>query len=110
MTKVPLLITVARVGDLGPGEMMRVVARGEPILLANVDGQYYAAVDECTHELTPLSEGWLEDHEVECPRHGARFDLITGAVRAFPATEPLQTYPVVVENDEIKVQLHETGG
>ncbi|MFW6175122.1 MAG: Rieske (2Fe-2S) protein [Chloroflexota bacterium] len=94
---------VASLSDVPPGEMLPVEAQGESILLANVEGQLFAVSETCTHEEGPLSEGYLEDHEVECPWHGATFDLQTGEVTGPPAMENLASYEVEVEGDDIYV-------
>ena len=74
------------------------------MLLANVDGHYYAIGNLCTHEEGPLDEGRLEGHEVECPWHGSRFDLRTGAVAEGPADTPEPSYEVKVEGESIFIR------
>lgn len=96
---------VAKVDDLAPGELKAVEANGEQILLCNVDGEFYAVHDECTHERFPLSEGTLEGDAVVCPLHGARFSLKTGEVLALPAMEGVKTYEVRVEGDDVLVAM-----
>lgn len=77
----------------GPGYMKRVEAFGERVMIANVDGVYYAASDTCTHEDASLSNGALKsDCTVACPLHGSRFDLKTGEALDEPAEVPLRTY------------------
>lgn len=98
-------VTVARVGDIKPGFVKVVDAGTRRVALCNVDGEYYAIDDLCTHDGGPLGSGELSDNEIECPRHGARFDVRTGAVLCFPAVVPVPTYPVKVEDGEIKVGL-----
>lgn len=95
--------TVANVGDLAPGEMMCVRIRRKRIALYNVDGEYYATGDTCTHEEASLSEGELYGDIVECPLHGAAFNVRTGEVDAPPAIVDVETYPVQVVDDEIQV-------
>jgi 3-phenylpropionate/trans-cinnamate dioxygenase ferredoxin subunit len=68
-------------------------------------GRFFATAALCTHEEENLSEGWLEGEHVECPRHGAVFDLVTGEALALPATEPLQVFPVEIAGDDLKVGL-----
>jgi 3-phenylpropionate/trans-cinnamate dioxygenase ferredoxin subunit len=96
-------ITVATTEDLEPGDMLRAIVNDIPICLYNVDGVYYATQDTCTHAEASLSEGELDDGVVVCPLHGAEFDVRTGAVLCFPATQPLATYPVKVEGERIMV-------
>ena len=98
-------VTVAKTGDVPPGTAKPYDVNGKSIALCNVDGAYYAIDDVCTHDGGPLGEGYLEDHEIECPRHGARFDVRTGKALTLPAVLPVNSYPVQVEGDEIKVEM-----
>lgn len=91
--------------QLAPGEMTSVEIGGEHIAICNVDGEFYAFHDQCTHELFPLSRGRLEGKTVMCLLHGARFDITTGAVLSAPACEGLKTYPVRVDGDDILVAV-----
>ena len=96
---------IARRGELAPGKMKRVDHDGRRLLLANVDGKYYAADDTCTHEDASLSTGFLKGEIVKCPLHGSRFNLCTGQVLDDPADQNLRTYPVRVDGDDILVCL-----
>lgn len=96
-------VPAARVADVAPGEGFLVEINGQPIALWNVEGELYATSDICTHEETSLVEGDLWDAVVECPLHGAQFDVRTGAVLSLPAIFPLPTYQVKVEGDTIYV-------
>lgn len=97
-------VQVAQVDELEPGSMMMVEVDGKPVLLANVDGEFYAVSDLCTHEEYNLSEGSLEGNEVECPGHSAFFDLKTGDVTDGPAMDPLQTYSVQIEDGAVFIE------
>ncbi|MEX0801269.1 MAG: non-heme iron oxygenase ferredoxin subunit [Dehalococcoidia bacterium] len=94
---------VASVSDVPAGEMLLVQVDGQDVVLANVDGQIVAFGNECTHRGGPLSEGILEDGIVECPYHQGRFDVRTGEVVDEPPEEPIPTYKVQVEGEDIKV-------
>jgi 3-phenylpropionate/trans-cinnamate dioxygenase ferredoxin subunit len=96
-------VTVARVGDIPSGGVKVVRLEDQSIALFHVDGAYYAMDDICTHDGGPLAEGFLEGDVIECPRHGAKFDVKTGAVLCLPATAPVPMYAVRIEGDEIKV-------
>lgn len=98
-------VTVARVGDVAPGRVKVVQVNGKEIALCNVGGSFYAIDNICTHDGGSLDQGHLEWNEVECPRHGARFDVRTGEALCLPAVLPVATYEVVVQGDEIKVAL-----
>ena len=96
-------IPAARVGDVEPGEGFLAEINGAAVAIWNVDGKYYATSDVCTHEETSLSAGDLWGEVIECPLHGAQFDVRTGEVLSLPAIFPLPTYPVKVEDDTIYV-------
>ena len=89
-----------------PDGVVKVVEAGDRNLaLANAGGEFYAIDDVCTHDGGPLGEGMLVDHQVECPRHGARFDLKTGRPVSFPAVIPVGTYPTRVDGDTVVVDV-----
>jgi 3-phenylpropionate/trans-cinnamate dioxygenase ferredoxin component len=96
-------VKVARVADIPPGQGRLVEAGGRFLALFNVAGTFYAVDDTCTHAEASLAEGFLEGTEVECPLHGARFDLRTGAAVWSPAFVPVATYAVRVEGDDVLV-------
>jgi len=98
-------VKVARVEEVKPGKMKRVEVHGHHILLANVDGEFYATDDTCTHEDTSLSNGYLEGDVVKCPLHNSRFNVRTGEVLEEPAEENLRSYPVRIEGRDILVGL-----
>jgi 3-phenylpropionate/trans-cinnamate dioxygenase ferredoxin subunit len=98
-------VEVAKIGDVEPGSVKYVGAGEEEIALCNVDGEYYAIADVCTHDGGPLDQGTLDGHIIECPRHGARFDVRTGAVKALPAILPIPTYELRVEGDRVLVDI-----
>jgi len=102
------VVTVGREEDVAPGQALRVVVKGEPIAIFNAGGELYAIGDTCTHEEFSLSDGELvDDYTVECALHGAQFDIRTGAARSLPATLPTPTYPVWVEDGELKIEIEE---
>jgi 3-phenylpropionate/trans-cinnamate dioxygenase ferredoxin subunit len=91
-------VRVGATMDLLPGEY-RVVYDGDtPIAVFNIDGDLYAIEDVCTHDGGELTGGVIEGRQVECPRHGARFDIITGEALTPPAYEPTSVFPVKVED------------
>ena len=94
---------VAKKSDVPPGTTKRVTADGCEMLLCNVDGTLYAIEDVCTHDGGPLDQGTLEGPCVVCPRHGATFDVRTGAVVTLPAVVPLMTFALDVEGDDVYV-------
>ncbi len=96
-------IDVCAVDEIKPGEFKTVWADDIEIAVVNVDGEFYAIEDVCTHDGGELTGGIIEGCEIECPRHGARFDLRTGAVLAPPAYEDVPTYSVRIKSGRIEV-------
>ena len=97
-------ITVARVEELALGERRVVGMDDTQIVVFNLDGQYYAIEDVCTHDGGQLTGGTVEGDQIVCPRHGARFCLRTGAALSAPAYEPINTFPVRIENGMVQVR------
>jgi 3-phenylpropionate/trans-cinnamate dioxygenase ferredoxin subunit len=101
------LVEVAPVDELPPGSVKIVRAGQIAVGVYNLDGEYYAIEDRCSHDDGPLAEGDFdpEDAVVVCPRHGSRFDIRTGRPLTLPAYEPVETFPVVVEDGWVKVDI-----
>lgn len=97
-------LRVCATDELGPGEV-RPVAVDPPVAVYNVGGEFYAIDDTCTHAEYTLSEGYVDDDQVECALHGARFCITDGKALCLPATVHLGTHPVVVEDGVIYVDL-----
>ena len=97
-------ITVARVSELPVGERRVVRRDDQPIAVFHLEDGWYAIDDVCTHAGGPVAEGRLEGCIIECPRHGATFDVRTGAALTFPAVSPVATYAVRVVGDEVQVE------
>jgi nitrite reductase/ring-hydroxylating ferredoxin subunit len=91
--------------ELPPGAMRWVLVDRERVLLANVDGAFYALRDACGHRQMQLSKGRLDGHVVECPLHFATFDVRTGKLVSGPASADVPTYEVKIENDTVYVKL-----
>ena len=94
---------VAKVSEIDPGGMKLVDLEGEDVVVANVDGSYFAFGNECTHLLGPLVEGELVGENVTCPWHESVFNIKSGEALEEPATEPVPTYEVRVEGDDIQI-------
>jgi nitrite reductase/ring-hydroxylating ferredoxin subunit len=102
------MIQVCPASALPPGEAIRVdggAGGHAPIAVFNVDGEFYAIDDTCTHQDASLADGWLEGCQIECPLHASSFDLRTGAVSGPPAKVPVRTHPVVVTDGVVHVEL-----
>ncbi|MBI3465194.1 MAG: non-heme iron oxygenase ferredoxin subunit [Planctomycetes bacterium] len=100
-------VRVALASELLPGGKKLLDIEGRAVALFNADGQFYAIDDVCTHDGGPLAEGELHGCEIECPRHGARFDVRTGAALCMPAFEPVARHQVMVENGVVFVRVNE---
>jgi 3-phenylpropionate/trans-cinnamate dioxygenase ferredoxin component len=98
-------VEVATTAEIPPGEHKVVEAGEESLVIFHVDDTFYALANICSHDNGPLGEGLCYDHEIMCPRHGARFDFRTGKVLSFPAIVDVPAYSVKVESDRILVKL-----
>jgi 3-phenylpropionate/trans-cinnamate dioxygenase ferredoxin subunit len=97
---------IASVSEVGVGRAVAVEVNGRRIALCRpAPDEFYAIDDTCSHALASLSEGELMEYEIECPRHGAHFDIRTGEALTLPATKPVRTYRVAVDNGEIHIEL-----
>ena len=101
--------------DLGDADS---VAEGEAktfqvdatrVAVARANGQLYAVQDLCSHDDGPLGDGTLEEYAIVCPRHGAKFDVRTGAVLAMPAVATIETFPVMEKDGRIQVAVRDLG-
>lgn len=103
MTHLDTFTGVANTNNIAPGEMLRVNAHGAWIVIANLDNEYFAISDTCSHEDASLYKGVLKDGYIRCPLHGSRFDIKTGRPLEEPAEEAVDVYPVQVWNNVIYV-------
>ena len=97
-------VRVASISEIPADKMKTVQYKSQQICLANIKGKYYAIKNTCTHLGGPLAQGKLEDHIVECPWHGSRFDLTTGEAKRGPAQTPEPVYEVKVEGTSILIR------
>jgi 3-phenylpropionate/trans-cinnamate dioxygenase ferredoxin component len=100
-------VEVCPLDELPPGSMKLVPAGPMVVGVFNCGGTLYAIEDRCSHDDGPLAEGdWdREACTVICPRHGSQFDLATGRPLSLPAYEPVETFPVRVEDGIVKVEV-----
>jgi 3-phenylpropionate/trans-cinnamate dioxygenase ferredoxin component len=96
---------VAQVGEITEQTPKAVEVEGRRIALFKLGENIYAVADACTHHGGPLSEGTVEGEEVECPWHGARFNIKTGAMLCPPADENVAVYPVRVVGQDVEVEV-----
>ncbi len=98
-------IKVAKVADVPEGDMIRVVVGNEPVALYKVDGKIYATTNICTHAQCELDESHMMHGDVvECTCHGSQFKVSDGSVVMPPASEPLKTYQVSVDGEDVFVE------
>lgn len=98
-------VKVAKVSEVPEGELKKVDVNGEPVALFRVNGQIYATTNICTHAQCELDQNHLmHGEEVECTCHGSQFNVKTGANTLPPAAEPLKTYSVSVEGEDVFVE------
>ncbi|HET7478367.1 MAG TPA: non-heme iron oxygenase ferredoxin subunit [Rubrobacteraceae bacterium] len=97
---------LAAADEVSPGEIKQYKVEDRFVALCNVDGEFHAFEDICTHQFTHLSEGEFTDSEVKCPLHGAKFDVKTGAAKSLPAVKPVPKHEVKVEDRYVYVSLN----
>lgn len=98
-------IRVATTDEFSARNWKAVCVEGHRILIVKLDEGYHAIDELCSHEEESLSGGYIDGGEIECPRHGATFDIMTGAVRSLPAVCPLGTHHVTVRGNDIFILL-----
>lgn len=98
-------VSVCKTGDVVEGQMILTDPVEDGVVLTRVNGEIYAVSDTCTHEWCQLSEGRLDEEELVCSCHGSVFNVMTGEVLLPPATEPLPTFQVRVEGDDVQVLI-----
>lgn len=96
-------IDVAAADEIEPGGYRTISIDDVNVAVFNIDGDFHAIEDVCTHDYAMLTGGEIEGCEIVCPRHGARFDVRTGAVLTPPAYEDLPTYEVRVANGRVEI-------
>ncbi len=101
-------IAACKITELGPDEIREVPVEGrKSIAIYNLDGDFFATDDTCTHGDASLAEGDIEDGEIICPFHMGAFDIRTGEPTAPPCVSPIKTYPIRIEDDMVYVQVDE---
>lgn len=97
-------IKVISTENLPPGERVWHELAEETAVIFNIEGEYYAIADLCSHDGGPLEDGELTGFAVECPRHGACFDVRSGAALSLPATSPIPSFATKVEDGYVWVE------
>ena len=100
-------VRMCSIGDVEPGTARRFDVGGHRLCAVRLGDDWYAIGDECSHADFSLSEGevWADECEIECPKHGSTFSLSTGHPQTLPATQPVPTYEVTVEGNDVMVEI-----
>ena len=96
---------VAAKGDVAPEEPIRVQVGEEDIAIYNVDGDFHATSNICTHAYASMVDGFQEGDEIECPLHEGRFNIRTGEALCAPVTDALKVFEIKLEGDDILVKV-----
>ena len=108
VTTMSEFVAVARADEIQEG-VVKVVRVGDvPVGVTKVEDEFFAFADVCTHDDGPVAEGELDEYIIECPRHGAKFDIRTGKVKQLPAVVPIPVYAVKLEDDMVLVSKKPT--
>ena len=101
------MLKAATLDEVKSGKFKPITHQGKALLLCNVDGEYYAVDNLCSHEDFPLSYGCLKGHSIECSLHGACFDVRTGEPTHEPAELAIKTYPVSIHDHDVYIEIEE---
>lgn len=96
---------IGNISEVPPGTAKVYEVGDRTVAVCNVGGELYAVDDVCTHDEGSLDQGDLEGFEIECPRHGARFDVRSGEVKALPAVLPIDTFKVRLQGKDIEIEV-----
>jgi nitrite reductase/ring-hydroxylating ferredoxin subunit len=99
-------VVVGKTSEVQDGKLMHITAGGKEIVVTKLDGNYYAMDNVCTHAGADLHEGELNNNELTCPWHGAKWDIKTGNLISFPQKlKPLQSHKISIEKDTLYVEI-----
>ncbi|MCI0440453.1 MAG: non-heme iron oxygenase ferredoxin subunit [Chloroflexi bacterium] len=98
-------VKVGKATDIKPGTARVYDVGNRQVAICNVNGEFYAIDDVCTHDGGSLDQGDLDGYEIECPRHMARFDVRSGDVTSLPAVVPIDTFPVRVSGGDLEIEV-----
>lgn len=100
-----MIITLCTIDDFNDNNMLEVIHENHSYLVAKVDKEYFAVDNMCSHENSELILGCLKDKTIKCSLHGSYFDLETGKPLNEPADEPIKTYPTVIKDNNICIEI-----
>ena len=99
------LIKICDLSEIPNGSTKKFVINDEEITICNINNQIFAINDNCSHDEASLQEGFIDGYEIECPMHGAKFDIRTGEVTCLPAVSPIKTYNIKINNGAIELEI-----
>ena len=100
-----MIITLCTKDDFNENNMLEVIHENHSYLVAKVDKEYFALDNMCSHENSELILGCIKDKTIKCSLHGSYFDLETGKPLNEPADEPIKTYPTVIKDNNICIEI-----
>ncbi len=98
-------IVVAKAGEIAVGQFKEAKAGGKNLVVCHTESGFHVVDNTCSHDDGPLGDGWLDGDAIECPRHGAKFDVGSGKVLCLPAAVGINSYRVSVDDGLVKVNL-----
>lgn len=99
------LIKICDLSEIPNGSIKKFEINDEEITICNINNQIFAINDNCSHDEASLQEGFIDGYEIECPMHGAKFDIRTGEVTCLPAVSPIKTYNIKINNGSIELEI-----
>ena len=99
------LIKICDLSEIPNGSIKKFEINDEEITICNINNQIFAINDNCSHDEASLQEGFIDGYEIECPVHGAKFDIRTGEVTCLPAVSPIKTYNIKINNGAIELEI-----
>ena len=99
------LIKICDLSEIPNGSIKKFEINDEEITICNINNQIFAIYDNCSHDEASLQEGFIDGYEIECPMHGAKFDIRTGEVTCLPAVSPIKTYNIKINNGAIELEI-----
>jgi nitrite reductase/ring-hydroxylating ferredoxin subunit len=102
---VPTRVELCKINEVAPGTALKVEAAGLVVAVFNLDGEFYVTDDSCTHGPGSLSEGYVDGDVIECNFHNGQFNIKTGEVVSPPCMIPIKTYPAVVQDGKVFVEV-----
>ena len=101
------LIYISEIDKIPEGETRTFDTDDVSVIIANIENNFYAIENVCSHDDAPLDDGELHGCEIECPRHGARFDVRNGEVTEPPAVVPVESFPVHIQSNKLYIEFEE---